>query len=145
MKREAGRSTMLTPNAAAELGRVLRFVRNASGSTLRDVASRAALSPQYVQNLERGERSSASEAAYLALAVGYPLDEAVMRDLLMKAQVESALERRGVDRETASFVWAGVQGRLIERGTVVRSDPVQIVAEVLGQSPLPARGLEPPT
>lgn len=143
MKREAGRSMTLTPNAAAGLGHVLRFVRNASGSTLRDVASRAALSPQYVQNLEKGERSSASEAAYLALAAGYPLDEAVMRDLLLKAQIESALERRGVDQEAASFVWAGVQGRLLERGTVLRSDPVQIVADVLRQSPLPARSQDP--
>jgi transcriptional regulator with XRE-family HTH domain len=127
---------MLTPAAAAELGCMLRFVRNASGSTLRDVATRAGLSPQYVQNLEKGERSSGSEAAYLALAAGYPLDPATMRDLLLKAQLESALERHGVDRETIDFVWAGVQGRLLERGTSLRSDPVQIVAEVLGQRSL---------
>ncbi len=93
--------------------------------------------PQYVQNLEKGERASGSEAAYLALAAGYSLDEGIMRDLLLKAQIEAALERHGEDHETIEFVWSGVQGRLVERGTHVRSDPVQIVAEVLGQRTLP--------
>lgn len=128
--RRAQGEGFLTPAAAVNLGRVLRFVRNAADLTLRDVASRADLSPQYVQNLERGERTSGSERAYLALANGYGLRRDAMLDLLLKFQVASALERRGIDAEVAEFVWRGIEGRLAEKGVFVRTSPAELASEV---------------
>jgi transcriptional regulator with XRE-family HTH domain len=90
----------LTVDAAKDLGRGLRFMRHARNLTLRDVSRRAELSAQYVQNLERGERPNASEEAYMRLARGYDIPEAVVSDLLLKARVMSALEQRGLDRES---------------------------------------------
>jgi transcriptional regulator with XRE-family HTH domain len=124
-------TTALTDSSAVDLGKALRFIRHAKNMTLRDVAKRASLSPQYVQNLERGERMSASEDAFNKLAQGYGIDQSIIADLLVKARIMSALERRGLDAEQRAFVWRGIEPRLAEVGLNLRTDVAKLVAELL--------------
>lgn len=121
----------LTITAAKELGRALRFVRHARNLTLRDAGRSAALSPQYVQNIERGERTSVSEDAYVRLgkALGVPPD--VLLDLILRARVQSALEIRGLAPEHVTFVWRGVEQRLAEVGIDLRTDLSRVVTDIL--------------
>lgn len=123
---------MLTTTAAKELGRGLRFMRHARNLTLRDVAKRAELSAQYVQNIERGERLGASEDAYTRLARGYEIPVEIVDDLLLKARVVSALEQRGLDDKQQTFVWRGVEQRLTEIGVDVKTDISKVVAGMIG-------------
>lgn len=123
---------MLTPAAARELGRGLRFMRHARNLTLRDVARRAELSPQYVQNIERGERLNASGEAYEKLARGYEVPQPVVDDLVCKARIMAALELRGLSDDQRTFVWRGVEQRLGEIGVDIKTDISQIVATMLG-------------
>lgn len=125
-------TTALTPDASRDLGRSLRFIRHAKNQTLREVAKAAGLSAQYVQNIERGERGSASEDAYERLARGYGIDFSIVRDLVLKAQVLSALERRGLDADQRAFTWRGVEPRLAEVGLNLRTDVAKLVAEIIG-------------
>lgn len=125
-------TTALTPDASRDLGRSLRFIRHAKNQTLREVARTAGLSAQYVQNIERGERGSASEDAYERLARGYGIDFSIVRDLVLKAQVLSALERRGLDADQRAFTWRGVEPRLAEVGLNLRTDVAKLVAEIIG-------------
>lgn len=125
-------TSALTPDASRDLGRSLRFIRHAKNLTLRDVAKAAGLSPQYTQNIERGERGSASEDAYERLARGYAIDYTIVQDLVLKAQIMSALERRGLDADQRSFVWRGVEPRLAEVGLNLRTDVAKLVAEIIG-------------
>ena len=122
---------MLTPAAAKELGRGLRFLRHAQNLTLRDVSKRAEMSPQYVQNIERGERLNASGDAYERLARGYEVPQAVVDDLVCKARIMSALEMRGLDADARAFVWKGVEQRMTERGVDVRTDIAEVVSSML--------------
>jgi transcriptional regulator with XRE-family HTH domain len=121
----------LTPAAAKELGRGLRFVRHARTLTLRDVAKRANLSPQYVQNIERGERTTVSEDAYTRLAAALEVPENVLDDLVLRARTHTALELRGLSAEDVAFVWRGVEQRLEERGISLRTDIAKVVVDIL--------------
>jgi transcriptional regulator with XRE-family HTH domain len=121
----------LSVTAAKELGRAVRFVRHARNMTLRDVARASGLSPQYVQNIERGERTNVSQDAYMKAAAAVGLPEDTMRDLLLRARVASALEWRGLDREQIGFVWRGVEQRLTEVGVDLRTDLTAVVTELL--------------
>jgi transcriptional regulator with XRE-family HTH domain len=123
---------MLTPTAAKDLGKGLRFLRHAQNLTLRDVAKRAELSAQYVQNIERGERANASEEAFGKLARGYEVPKAVVDDLVLKARVISALEARGLAAEQQTFVWRGVEQRLTELGIDIKTDIAKVVASMVG-------------
>jgi transcriptional regulator with XRE-family HTH domain len=123
---------MLTENAARDLGKALRFLRHANNLTLRDVAKRAGMSAQYVQNIERGERINASEEAFEKLARGYEVPLPVVQDLLMKARIISALEMHGLSPEHQSFIWRGVEQRLTELGVDIRTDVARVVANMLG-------------
>ena len=123
---------MLTPTAAKELGRAFRFFRHAGNLSLRDVAKRAGLSAQYVQNIERGEKFNASTDVFTRLARGYELPAAVIDNLVLKAEVMSALERRGLDQESAEFIWRGVEQRLGEKGVEYRTDLVEVVSTMIG-------------
>lgn len=121
----------LTPTAAKELGRALRFVRHARSLTLRDAGKAASLSPQYVQNIERGERTSVSEDAYLRLGKALGVPEEVLLDLILRARVQSALEQRDLPPEHVAFVWKGVEQRLAEVGVDLRTDLSRIVVDIL--------------
>ena len=123
---------MLTQAAARELGRGLRFMRHARSLTLRDVAKRAAMSAQYVQNIERGERLNVSKEALEKLAGGYEVPMAVVDDLVCKARVMSALEERGFDADQRTFVWRGVEQRMAELGIDVKTDLAKVVASMIG-------------
>lgn len=107
---------VLTAGAAKDLGRALRLIRHTRQVTLRDAAATAQLSPQYINNIERGERQTVSREAFsnLAKALGGPPE--VYEDLMLRARIDSALEERGLDAEARAFVWTGVEQRLKERG-----------------------------
>jgi transcriptional regulator with XRE-family HTH domain len=107
---------VLTGRAAKELGRALRLIRHTRQITLRDAARAASLSPQYINNIERGERGTISQDAFsrLIAALGGPPE--VYDDLLVKARIEAALDERGLDESDRMFVWRGVEQRLSERG-----------------------------
>ncbi len=122
----------LTPTAAKELGRALRFVRHARSLTLRDVARSSGLAPQYVQNIERGERGNVSEDAYTRAGEALALPPEMMLDLLLRARVQSAIEQRGLSAEQVAFVWRGVEQRLAEKGVDLRTDISKVVVEILG-------------
>ncbi len=122
---------MLTPGAAKELGRGFRFMRHARNLTLRDVARRAELSAQYIQNIERGERLNASEDAFERLARGYEVPQSVVDDLVLKARVIAALEQRGLDAEQQTFIWRGVEQRLAEIGVDIKTDLAKVVTDML--------------
>ena len=121
----------LTISAAKELGRSLRFVRHAKTMTLRDIGRASGLSPQYVQNIERGERTSVSEDAYLRFAEAVGITNAEILDFILRARVQSDLEKRGLSPEHVTFVWRGVEQRLAEVGVDLRLDLTQIVVRVL--------------
>lgn len=121
----------LTITAAKELGRLIRLYRMTHSLTLRDVAKASGLSPQYVQNIERGERTTVSEDAYTRLAKGLGFPEDSLLDMLLRARVTSALEQRGIDQADVAFVWVGVEQRLHERGIDLHLDMTKILADVL--------------
>lgn len=122
---------ILTGTAAKDLGRAFRFVRHARNLTLRDVARAAALSPQYVQNIEVGERTTVSEEAYLKMSKALGIPEGMILDLLLRARVQSALEQRGLGADQITFVWKGVEQRLAEQGIDLRTDLTRVVVDIL--------------
>lgn len=117
---------VLNEGAAKELGRALRLIRNTRQITLRDVARKADLSPQYINNIERGERRTVSEDAYSRLAAALDAPPAVFADLALRARMTSALTERGLTAEQATFVLRGVEQRLAEIGV-----PTPSLADVL--------------
>lgn len=123
---------MLTEVAARDLGKGLRFLRHARDLTLRDVATRAGLSAQYIQNVERGERVNASDETFEKLARGYEVPASLINDLLLKARVHSDLERHGLTAEQVAFVWKGVEMRLLEVGVNLRTDLAKVLTEMIG-------------
>lgn len=125
---------MLTQTAARELGKGFRFLRHARQLTLRDVAKRAGLSAQYVQNIERGERTSTSDEAYEKLARGYEVPMRILADMILRARVMSALEVYGLTADQQRFVWRGVEQRMAESGVNFTTDLAQVVSEMLVES-----------
>ena len=122
---------MLTARAAKELGRALRFMRHTQNLTLRDVAKRAELSAQYVQNIERGERTNASEEAFEKLARGYGVPFEPVADQVVKARIMSALETRGLDPVSQAFVWEGADQRLQKLGMDVDGGLAKLTMELM--------------
>jgi transcriptional regulator with XRE-family HTH domain len=57
------------------VGEQLRAVRSARGETLRDVASSARVSPQYLSEIERGLKEPSSE---ILAAIGESLDTTLL-------------------------------------------------------------------
>lgn len=121
----------MTGTAAKELGRALRFIRQARGHSLRDVAQLAPMSPQYLQNIERGERTGASPEMYGRLQRVYDLPEGAMSDLILKARILSALEERGVSKEHRAAVWTMVEMQLNSLRYPVRTDLAELVAAII--------------
>lgn len=121
----------LSRSAAKDLGRALRFIRQARGLSLRDVAKAAPMSPQYLQNIERGERTAASVAVYERLQRVYELPEGALGDLLLKARLISALEERGVTQVHARGLWARLEGELNALRYPVRTNLAELVAALI--------------
>jgi transcriptional regulator with XRE-family HTH domain len=124
-------SGALTAEAARDLGKSLRLIRLTQNKTLREVARDAGLSFQYVENIERGSRATVRDGVYERLPHGYGIPESFLADLLLRARVLSALERRGLDAEQRAFVWRGVEQRLAEKGVNVMTDLATIVVELM--------------
>lgn len=132
---------VLTEGAAKELGRALRLIRHTRQITLRDTAARAQLSPQYINNIERGERRTISEDAFerLTAALGGP--PSVWADLVMRARVHSALTDRGLSADETTFVMKGVEQRLAEVGRAAM--PLgDVIANMLAPTPEPLEPVE---
>lgn len=125
-------NTALTPAAAKELGRSLRFLRHARDLTMHDIAVSSGLSVGYIQNIEGGARNNASEESFWKLAKGYKITEDVMRDFLLRARILSALERHGLAPEQQTFIWRGVESRLAESGRPLQTDLSELIRDVLG-------------
>ena len=125
--------TALTPAVAKDLGKTLRFLRHGRNLTLHDVSKRAHLSPGYIQNLEAGVRTNATEESYFKLAVGYGVPESVLADFILRARVLSALERRGLTVEQQTSVWRGVEALLASNGFELRTDLTKLLADMLAE------------
>jgi transcriptional regulator with XRE-family HTH domain len=107
---------VLSEDAAKELGRALRLIRHTRQITLRDAARAAHLSPQYINNIERGERRTISDDAFSRLSSALGGAPTIWLDLVLRARLTSALMDRGLTPEQASFVMKGVEQRLAEVG-----------------------------
>lgn len=104
----------LTQSAAKELGRAFRFVRQAKQVTLRDAAKLCGVSSQYIMNVEQGSRLSVSDDVFKKLGAGYHMPEETVANLLLKARVMTALERRGLDAPQRAVAWRGLEMKLAE-------------------------------
>lgn len=121
----------LTPSAAGDFGRTLRFLRHGRNMTLADLAKKSGVSIGYLQNIETGVRRDPGEETCLGLARGLGIDEGTFLDLMLRAQIISALERRGISSDTAAFVWRGIEQRLDEAGVQVTVKLEEIIAGML--------------
>lgn len=125
----------ITEAAAKELGRSLRFIRQARSLTLRDMAKGAQLSPQYIAQVELAQRVGVSEEALRRFAKPLGIPESVIADLLLRARVQSALEVRGLAPEQVLFVWRGVEQRLAEAGVDMKTDISKVLVDILVGAP----------
>lgn len=123
--------TTISKGAAKDLGRTLRFIRQARSLTLRDVAKGSGLSMQYIGQIELAQRLGISEEAIQKLARPLGLSNGIVDDLMLRARIQSALEARGLAPDDAAFVWRGVEQRLAERGIDLKTDISKIVTEML--------------
>jgi len=117
----------LTSAAAREMGEEFRAVRKLRDLTLREAAKASGVSMQYVMNIEQGSRPNVSEPFVRKLGDGYRLAPAVVANLLLKARVMSALERRGLDSEQQTAAWKRMESRLIELGLDMRGGVREMV------------------
>lgn len=127
----------ITDAAARDLGRAIRFIRQARSLTLRDVSRSAGLSAQYIAQMELAQKTGVSEDAFRRLAKPLGIPENAMGDLLLRARVQSALEVRGLDAQHVQFVWRGVEQRLAEVGVDVQTDIAALVSDMLVNPPAP--------
>lgn len=123
--------TGLTPTVAADLGKNLKFLRQARGLLLDDVAKGAGISITYLQNIESGVRTNTDEDRFVGVADGLRIDRDVLRDLLLRGRVLSALELRGLDAEKQNFVWRGTEQRINEVGLTLQTDMGKIINQIL--------------
>lgn len=122
----------LTPAAAKELGRTYRFIRQARELTLREAAKASGMSTQYVMNIELGQRPNVSEPFLRKLGRGYGLPTTVVDNLLLRARISSALERRGLDTAQQTVAWKRVESTLTEFGVDMAEGVREMVATLYG-------------
>ena len=106
----------LTSAAAREMGEEFKAFRKLRDLTLRAAAKASGVSMQYVLNIEQGSRPNVSEPYVRKLGDGYGLSPIVVGNLILKARVMSALERRGLDSEQQTVAWKRMESTLIELG-----------------------------
>lgn len=121
----------LTETAAKDFGRALRFIRQARGMSLRDVSHDAPISAQYLQNIERGERTAASLDIYKRLQRAYELPDGAIDGLLLRARIMSALEAHGVSRADSQTIWSSVETQLNLLRYKVSTDLAELVASLI--------------
>ena len=122
--------------AARELGRSLRFIRQARSLTLRDVARGSGLSAQYVAQVELAQRTNVSEEAIRRMAGPLGVGESVVADLLLRARVKADLEARGLTEDQVSFIWRGVEQRLSEIDVKVQTDMAVLINDLWATAPV---------
>lgn len=125
-----------TSAAARELGRSLRFIRQARSLTLRDVAKGSGLSAQYIAQIELAQRTKVSEEAIRRLSGPLGVSESVIDDLLLRARVKRDLEARGLTEDQVSFVWRGVEQRLSEIDVKVQTDMAVLINDLWATAPV---------
>jgi transcriptional regulator with XRE-family HTH domain len=123
----------LTEAEAKELGRALRFIRDARRMPLREVSALTDISYQYLHNIEDGSRTGVSEEIIHKLQRAYRLPDHALEDLLLRARVRSALAARGIPRADMDAAWKMMESRLGELGTPLNTDLARIVGVILGQ------------
>jgi len=128
----------VTSAAARELGRSLRFIRQARSLTLRDVARGSGLSAQYVAQVELAQRTRVSEEAIRRMSGPLGVGESVVADLLLRARVKADLEARGLTDDQVSFVWRGVEQRLSEIDVKVQTDMAALINDLWATAPVKA-------
>lgn len=122
----------LTPAAAQELGRTYRFVRQAREMTLREASKASGMSMQYVMNIEQGSRTNVSEPFLRKLGAGYRLAPTSVDNLLLRARIVSALERRGLDAAQQMVAWRRTEAALAELGIDTQEGVREMVAALYG-------------
>lgn len=124
---------VLTGSAAKELGRILRFIREAQNPrmTLREVMKRTGISYQHLQNIEKGERTNTSVTIYQRLQEVYGLPDHAIDDQILKARVMTALTERGVTPQHALAVWIAVETQLNSLRYPVSTNLAELIAGVL--------------
>jgi transcriptional regulator with XRE-family HTH domain len=124
----------LSPTAARDLGRSLRQIRTAKEMSLRDVEKIVGELPraQYLQQIEQGVRPTPSSGVFTNLERVYRLPKGSVHDLVLKAEVLSALEERGVSTGDRDAVWRMVESRLNDLGYPIVSNLGLIISAILG-------------
>jgi transcriptional regulator with XRE-family HTH domain len=122
---------VLTGAAAKELGRTLRFIREARQMSLREVMKQTGVSYQYLQNIERGERTTVTVTVYQRLQKVYGLPDNALDDFILKARVVSALGERGVTPQHATALWTVVETQLNSLRYPVSTNLAELIAGVL--------------
>jgi transcriptional regulator with XRE-family HTH domain len=120
----------LTPTCARELGRAFRFARLAREITLREAAKRSSVSTQYILNIEQGSKVNVSEEVLRKLSRGLGVPPVTTDNLLLRARVLSALERRGLNMDQRGIIWTSLEQRLKELDIDVRESVRDMVAEL---------------
>lgn len=120
----------LTQTAARELGRAFRFARLAREITLREAAKRSSVSVQYILNIEQGTKFSVSEEVFRKLGKGLGVPPATMDNMLLRARMLSALERRGLNADQRGIIWTTLEIKLKELDIDVRESVREMVAEL---------------
>ena len=123
----------LTIEEARELGRALRFIRDARQKPLREVSEATGISYQYLHNIEDGSRTGVSGDIVHRLQLAYRLPDHALDDLLLRARVRSALSLRGISPSDSDAAWRMLQTRLGELGTPVHTDFSSLIADILGE------------
>jgi transcriptional regulator with XRE-family HTH domain len=112
----------LTPAAAKDLGRAFRHMRKAWDLTYRDAAKASGVSAQYIMNVDHGQKANVSEAVYRAMATAYKLPPDKLDNLLLRARLLSALERRGLTLEQSHTLLERLSQSALRMGIDLETD-----------------------
>jgi transcriptional regulator with XRE-family HTH domain len=122
----------LTPTAAKELGRSLRFVRQAREMSLREAAKASGVSYQYIMDIELGMRGNPTDDIYYRLASALRIPTPTIDNLLLRGRIASALELRGLNLDQRNIVWTAVELRLTELGIDVKGSLRDVIVGIVG-------------
>jgi transcriptional regulator with XRE-family HTH domain len=123
----------LTQSAAINLGHKLELCRSVARLSLRDVGQAAGISPQYLNNIEKGSRLAPSENVLNRMRSAYMLPQGAMDDLLFEARIKSALEQRGIPEAVRNDFYAQCEQKFTEAGFPIVSDVAEIIRRMLSQ------------